>query len=231
MANVGYYPYFLREGGVPTLEMQVLIPIAEHNEFDFNVVELTQKLQKDSVYSQLAQKAYQREIDPWVITRAIATFERSLISGSSPYDDFVNGNKLALNAQEEAGMELFFSGRINCSSCHGGPFFTHHNFENNGLYYEYQDEGKFRLTGEETDVAKFKVPSLRNVGVTAPYMHDGSMKTLKDVIQHYNEGGKQHPNKSVLIMPLDLSQDEMDALEAFLLTLTDHKFMNDARWN
>ena len=170
LANVGYYPYFLREGGVPTLEMQVLVPIAEHNEFDFNVVELTQELQKDSVYSQLAQKAYQKEIDPWVITRAIATFERSLISGSSRYDDFVNGNKLALNAQEEAGMDLFFSGRINCSSCHGGAFFTHHTFENNGLYYEYQDEGKFRLTGKETDVAKFKVPSLRNVGVTAPYM-------------------------------------------------------------
>lgn len=231
LANVGYYPYFLREGGVPTLEMQVLVPIAEHNEFDFNVVDLMQKLLKDSTYTQLAKKAYQREIDPWVITRAIATFERSLISGNSAYDDFVNGNKLALNSKEEEGMELFFSGRINCGSCHGGVFFTHHTFENNGLFFEYPDPGKYRLTGKDSDIGKFKVPSLRNVGVTSPYMHDGSLKTLREVIQHYNSGGYQHPNKSVLVMPLNLSEAEMEALEAFLLTLTDYKFMNDSRWN
>ena len=231
LANVGYFPYFLKEGGVPTLEMQVLVPIDEHNEFGFNVVELTRKLQRDPKYMLMANQAYDREIDPFVITRAIATFERSLISGNSIYDKYVIGNPMVLNPKELQGMSLFFSSKTNCFSCHGGELFTDHSFQSNGLYQEYTDIGRMRLTQLTEDRGKFKVPSLRNVGLTAPYMHDGSLETLSEVIAHYNKGGENHANKNELIRPLGLSKEERDALEAFLHTLSDYSFINDTRWN
>ncbi|MGB0391510.1 MAG: cytochrome-c peroxidase [Salibacteraceae bacterium] len=230
LANVGYYPYLLTEGGVPTLEMQVLVPIAEHNEFDYNIVDLSLKLRKDEEYVEMALNAYQREIDPFVITRAISTFERSLISGNSRYDKYVNGNKSSLTSQEVKGMQLFYSEQTNCASCHSGIFFTDHSFQNNGLYTSYLDSGRIRLTGLEEDRDMFKVPSLRNVGLTAPYMHDGKFETLMDVINHYNEGGKNHLNKSKKIKPLNLNTIEKKSLEAFLNSLSDFTFINDQRW-
>lgn len=231
LANVGYYPYLLREGGVPTLEMQVLVPIAEHNEFDFNVVDLSYKLRENEEYVNLAKQAYNREIDPYVITRAIANFERSIISGKSNYDKFINGNKSALNTNEKRGMDLFFSERLKCTSCHSGVFFTDHSFQNNGLYLNYPDSGRMRLTGEIKDRALFRVPSLRNVGLTYPYMHDGKMSTLLDVINHYNSGGVNHFNKSVKIEPLKLTEEEKSSLVAFLNSLSDFEFVNDRKWD
>ncbi len=231
LANVGYFPYLLREGGVPTLEMQVLVPIDEHNEFDFNIVDLSVKLAHNAKYAQLAKEAYNREIDPFVITRAIATFERSLISGTSPYDKFVNGDQNVLNREENSGRMLFFSERTKCTSCHGGMLFTDHSFQNNGLYLNYTDSGRLRLTGEGQDRALFKVPSLRNVGLTAPYMHDGKMESLIAVVNHYNRGGYDHVNKSELVQPLGLSFEEKKALVAFLKTLSDFEFINDKRWD
>ena len=124
-------------------------------------------------------------------------------------------------------MELFFSDKLKCSSCHNGFNFTNYSFENNGLYLSYADDGRFRFSKDSNDIALFKVPTLRNIEVTAPYMHDGSIKTLKQVIEHYNSGGKSHANKSSLILPLELSQDEKDDLHTFLLTLTDNEFIQN----
>jgi cytochrome c peroxidase len=228
LANIGYHPYFTREGGVPTLEMQVLVPIQEHNEFDFNIIYLAERLQRDSMYVAMSREAYGREPDPYVITRALACFERSLISGNSRYDRFAfQGEEKALSAREKAGMELFFGESLGCASCHGGFDFTNYAFENNGLYEEYPDLGRFRLTGDPRDSARFKVPSLRNVALTAPYMHDGSMESLEAVINHYASGGKAHPQKSPLIQPFQLSEKEKRQLIAFLHSLTDESFLTN----
>lgn len=228
LANVAYQPYFTREGGVPTLEMQVLVPIQEHNEFNFNILLIADRLSTDSSYVKMAQDAYNREIDAFVITRAIACFERSLLSGYSPYDQYHHYNRpSSLSAAAIRGMDLFFSERTNCSKCHGDFNFTNYAFENNGLYEVYSDEGRFRLTGEASDRALFKVPSLRNVELTAPYMHDGSLETLKEVIEHYESGGKNHPHKSELVKPLNLSESEKQDLVEFLKSLTDETFISN----
>jgi cytochrome c peroxidase len=226
LANVAYHPYYTREGGVPTLEMQVLVPIQEHNEFDFNILLIAERMLADSTYYQMALDAYEREPDPYVITRALACFERSLISGNSAYDQYERGEK-NLSPNVLRGKELFFSERTQCSSCHGGFNFTNYAFANNGLYTNYEDPGRFRLTGEEQDRATYKVPSLRNVDLTAPYMHDGSLTTLETVIEHYNSGGKDHPNKSPLLQPLLLNDQEKEDLVAFLQSLSDPLFIEN----
>lgn len=229
LANVAYHPYYTREGGIPTLEMQILVPIQEHNEFDFNVVLIVEKLQKDSSYQQMARATYDRgEMDAFVLTRAISTFERSLISGNSRYDQyFFQNNNNILTDSEIRGLDLFFGEKTGCSNCHNDFNFTNYAFENNGLYDDYSDPGRFRLTGDENDRAKFKVPTLRNIELTAPYMHDGSMNSLEEIILHYETGGKNHPNKSELLQPFTLTETERNELILFLKTLTDEAFINN----
>lgn len=231
LANVAYLPYYTREGGVPTLEMQVLVPIQEHNEFNTNILDIVELLQGDSLLQMMSEKAYGRSLDYYVLPRAIASFERSLISGSSPYDQYTfQGKSTALSAAELEGMELFFSDATNCFSCHGGFNFTSNDFENNGLYASYADPGRFRLTGEESDRALFKIPSLRNAALTAPYMHDGSIQTLEAVIEHYNSGGQAHPHKNEWIRPLNLTQEQKHSLLLFIKTLTDTNFINNEKF-
>ncbi|NNJ56180.1 MAG: cytochrome-c peroxidase [Bacteroidia bacterium] len=228
LANVAYHPYFTREGGVPTLEQQVLVPIQEHNEFDFNIVLAGERLAKDSTYVAMSLEAYNRGPDYYVITQALANFERSLISKSSSFDKFLFQNQSdALTASQKQGMELFYSNVTNCFQCHSGPNFTNYAFENNGLYESYEDNGRRRLTGLESDEARFKVASLRNCEVTSPYMFDGSINTLEEVIEHYNSGGKVHPNKSEFLQPLNLTEKQKEDLLAFLLSLTDNEFLTD----
>ena len=231
LANIGYHPYFTREGGVPTLEMQILVPIQEHNEFDFNIVLLAERLQRDTSYVRMSHEAYEREPDAFVITRSIACFERTFVSGQSRYDQyFFQGKNEALTTAEKRGMDLFFSEKTDCSQCHSGFNFTNYAFENNGLYADYPDPGRFRLTELESDRARFKVPTLRNVALTAPYMHDGSLPTLEAVVEHYNSGGQPHPNKSALVRPLALTAAEKADLVAFLKSLTDDAFVNNPKF-
>lgn len=224
LANVGYSPYFLREGGVPTLEMQVLVPVQEHNEFDMNMLDVVDRLSKDSLVVALSRIAYGRDIDAFTITRAIASFERTIISGSSRAD--LN----QLTASESRGRSLFMSDRTNCTSCHGGYAYTSHVFANNGAYARYTDPGRQRLTFESKDSNVFKVPSLRNVSVTAPYMHNGGIATIAEVVDVYNRGGFPHPNKDVRIKPLGLTQSECEDLVAFLRSLTDERFLTNKRF-
>ncbi len=227
LVNLAWQPYFMSEGGVPSLESQVGVPIQEHAEFDFNFVLLAERLGANQHYQQMSRSAYGRDIDPFVISRAIAAFERILISGRSDFDRYQNGDEQALSAEEIRGMDLFFSERTQCSSCHGGTFLTTYEFHNNGLYLDYADPGRARLTALEEDRALFKVPTLRNIAETAPYMHDGSMATLDEVLQHYRGGGEAHPNKSPLIQGLDLSDAELADLKAFLLALSDPDFLSN----
>ncbi|MEX1189519.1 MAG: cytochrome c peroxidase [Bacteroidia bacterium] len=231
LANIGYHPYFTRAGGVPTLEMQVQVPIQEHDEFNNNILFIAEAIKDDLNYKKYAQLAYSREPDPYVIIRAIACFERSFISGNSSYDKFINGaNEHDFGISEIRGKELFFSSKTQCSSCHSGFNFTNYGFENNGLFSQYVDQGRARFTQNNADIGKFKVPSLRDIELTSPYMHDGSLVSLEEVIEHYNSGGNDHINKSELIRPLNLSSQEKTDLVAFLKTLTDLEFVNNKRF-
>lgn len=224
LSNVGYLPYFLREGGVPTLEMQALVPIQEENEFHHNIVAISDSLANDESYRLACLEAYGETPSPYVVTRALAAFQRSFVDGNSRYDQWLQGDNKALSPAEIAGLEVFHS--VGCSQCHNGFLFTDHRFANNGLYEVYQDPGLSLLTGQLQDVGKFKVPSLRNVGVTAPYMFDGSLATLDDVMDHYQSGGSSHPNKAAEIGPLSLTETQKENLKDFLNSLTDASFIS-----
>ncbi|MBU3740877.1 MAG: cytochrome-c peroxidase [Candidatus Kapabacteria bacterium] len=223
LANVGYYPHFMREGGVPTLEQQIAVPIQEHAEFDFNMVRAVDRLRTDTTVQRMAQAAYGRDLDAFVLTRAIAAYERTLVSGRSRADVGT------LTPAEQRGKALFFSDRTSCSSCHSGFLYTTFGFANTGIHAAYTDPGRMRMTDATSDSNVFVIPSLRIVAVTAPYMHDGSYATLRDVIDNYNAGGHPHVNKAAAIRPLGLTRDECDDIEAFLRALTDETFITRSR--
>ncbi|MFT6002719.1 MAG: cytochrome c peroxidase [Flavobacteriales bacterium] len=226
LANIGYHPYFLREGSIKTIEMQVLVPIQEENEFAHNIVDIAEQMKKNPEYVKMSKEAYGKSPDPYVITRALAAYERTLVSKNSKFDKFING-EIPLTKEEKQGFDLFMSNKTNCSSCHGGFNFTQYKITNNGLYENYKDEGRMRATKNNKDLALFKTPSLRNIELTAPYMHDGSLTTLEEVVEHYNTGGKNHIHKDSLIVPLNLNKNQKLDLVSFLKTLTDFSFVQD----
>ena len=225
--NTAWGERFMMDGGVPTLELQALEPIHNADEMGEEINALAAKLSKDERLANMALAAYGRPIDSFVIIRALAAFQRTLISSGSRYDDFATyGKKYALSTEEIAGMELFFSEKTQCGTCHSGPFFTDREFHNIGLYKRYADTGRERVTMSTADSGKFRTPSLRNVALTAPYMHNGSVPDLRATIEHFNSGGKGHSLQSEHILPLNLTEAEMASLEAFLNTLTDKKLPN-----
>ena len=226
LANIGYHPYFLREGSIKTIEMQVLVPIQEENEFAHNIVDIAEQMKKIPEYVKMSKEAYGKSPDPYVITRALAAYERTLVSKNSKFDKFING-EIPLTKEEKQGFDLFMSNKTNCSSCHGGFNFTRYKITNNGLYENYKDEGRMRATKNNKDLALFKTPSLRNIELTAPYMHDGSLTTLEEVVEHYNIGGKNHIHKDSLIVPLNLNKNQKSDLVSFLKILTDSSFVQD----
>ncbi|MBK8847390.1 MAG: cytochrome-c peroxidase [Bacteroidetes bacterium] len=220
--NTAYQPYMFWDGGVPSLEQQVLAPIENPLEMDFDINQVVARLNKHPDYPSLFQKAYNQPPSVYTLTRAIACYERTLFTGKSRYDDYLyDKNTAALTPSEINGMNIFFAEKGECFHCHGQYNFTDYSFKNNGVYLNYVDSGRARITLQQADVGKFKVPSLRNIELTAPYMHDGSMATLKDVVEHYNSGGHPHPNKSGLILPLNLTVQEKQDLVNFLKALTD----------
>jgi cytochrome c peroxidase len=231
LVNLGYHPYFFFDGGVPTLELQILAPIEDENEMDFSVPAVIDRLKNDAAIQELSQLAYGRSFDPFVLTRSIAAFERTLISGNSRFDQYYyQGKSSALNDSEKRGMELFFSNKTNCSTCHSGFNFSNYDFTNIGLYEFYADSGRTRITIDPADRGKFKTPTLRNIAVTATYMHEGSLNTLEVVIEHFNSGGKNHPSKDTLIKPLNLTATEKTDLVNFLKALTDDEFLNNLKF-
>lgn len=226
LTNVVYQEAFLWDGLNPSLEAQVNIPIHETNEFDFSILLVAERMKKNPYYVALSKAAYNCEPDPSVITKAIATYERTLISGNSSYDQFTYQNdSTALNSSQKRGKNLFFE-ELYCAGCHNGFNFTNGSLTNNGLYQHYADSGRMRLFGHEKDRAIFKVPTLRNIALTYPYMHDGSINSIEEVINHYASGGKPHPNKSKIITPFDISQEQKIDLIAFLNSLTDSSFLS-----
>lgn len=227
--NAGYLKTVMFDAHLSTLEMQVIVPIQEHVEMDMKMLDLIERLSAVPEYQKAARDIYGRDFDAYVLTRSISAFERSLISQNSRYDQYVNGKKNALSADEKAGMMLF-NNKLYCSVCHPAPHFTNYVAENNGLYREYgEDKGRFRIFNDSMDIGKFKVPSLRNIELTYPYMHDGTYKDLDQVIDHYASGGKGHLLQSKVVVPFSLNETERKQLKAFLFSLTDTSYMKDFR--
>ena len=228
LTNIGYNSNFFWDGGVPTLELQALVPLDNHKEFDLPYDSLLLRLNNNSNYKQLFKAAFNEDATLNNYTKALACYQRAFISGNSKYDDyFYRNNSKAFTASELSGFQLFINPTIGCNSCHSGFNFTNGGFENNGLSVNYKDAGRYKVTGYIQDLAKFKVPTLRNVALTAPYMHDGSFATLTQVIDHYDSGGQAHSNKSPKVKPLNLTTQQKTDLVNFLKTLTDDEFIKN----
>lgn len=225
LANVAYGKRFFMDGGVPSLELQVLAPIHDENEMDHSILEIIKELEQDEEIVKLAAIAYDRPVDPFVITRSIASFMRTMISGNSRYDQYINGDSAVFNQQEVRGLAVFTD--QNCTSCHSGFMLSDGDFHNIGLYEEYADKGRERISYTSNDNGKFKTPTLRNIALTGPYMHNGSIETLEEVIDFFISGGNEHINKSALVAPMALSNEEKADLLAFLETLTDEEFVSN----
>jgi cytochrome c peroxidase len=209
-----------------TLELQVIVPIQEATEMGHNMKVLIPKLRAIPEYQKAAKTLFNRDFDAWVLTRSIAAFERSLISLNSPYDQFMRGNKQALTSDQRAGMKLFNT--LYCTTCHPAPYFTNFNAENNGLYKEYgTDKGRFRINLDSADIGFFKTPTLRNIELTYPYMHDGSLKSLDEVIEHYVAGGKHPKGQHPSILRFQLTTREKKQLISFLGALTDTSYLKN----
>lgn len=226
--NLAYSNSFFWDGSNPSLEEQAINPIINQLEMASNLADVIRKLEEHPTYPQEFQKVFDGPPTTDRLVKAIASYERTLISASSPYDRYVQGDENALTDSEKRGMDLFFNHeRGECFHCHTEPFFTDFSFQNNGLYEEYRDSGRRRVTGRENDEGKFKVPTLRNIEFTAPYMHDGSMRTLEEVVDHYAKGGNGHRNQSVLLDNIVFSDQEKEDLVAFMKALSDREFLNN----
>lgn len=270
LTNVAYNPTLTWANPVLTeLEHQHLVPIFGENPVELGVTgredEVLARFTEAPEYAALFAAAYPE--DPASVTwpriaAALASFNRSLISGDSPFDRFVyHGEQGALSDAARRGMELFYSERLECHHCHGGFNFTestvHANsafdaalFHNTGLYdidgeggYPAPNTGVYEVTGLPEDMGRFRPPSLRNVAVTAPYMHDGTIATLEDVVRHYEAGGRNveagphagdgrsSPLKSGLVPGFELTDEERADLVTFLESLTDETFLTDPRFS
>lgn len=224
LLNTAYSPTLMFDGVIPSLEMQAVVPIQDHNEMGMNLKELIERLKAKPEYVEAARKIFNRDMDIYVLTRALAAFQRSLYTNDSRFDRYYYGkNERALSASEKRGWKLF-SEKLYCTQCHSLPYFTTYKPENNGLYQTYADPGRFRATHDSTDIGKFKVPTLRNIEITGPYMHDGSIEYLEDVVDHYAKGGMNHVNQHPYIQPFTLTNREKKDLVNFLFSLTDMSF-------
>lgn len=221
LLNVGYQPHFMFDGAVPTLEMQALVPLKDTNEMGNDIQQLIEKLSHVPEYQQLAKSLYGREFDAFVLTRALGSFQRSLISQNSPFDQwFYHADEHAVSGSVKNGYRIF-SDKLYCASCHPAPTFTTYDILSNGRDSLSNDEGLYRITGLTKDIGKFKIPTLRNIALTGPYMHDGSVQSLREVIHYYAKGGDGHPNQDQRIISFDLSDEEVKDLLDFFESLTD----------
>ena len=265
LANVAYSPVLTWANPLMTsLENQALIPIFGEHPVEMGMVgqeqQMIEWMQQDPEYRQMFESAFSEEqpVNISNLTKAIASFQRSLVSFKSPYDRYrYEGDTNAISAAAKRGEKLFNSERMECFHCHGGINFSdsikHENlafsetaFHNTGLYnidgegsYPPENIGIKEITQEESDMGRFKAPSLRNIALTAPYMHDGSVATLKDAIAHYQAGGRTitegeyagvgsaNPYKSGFVKGFEITDSEINDLIAFLESLTDSEFISN----
>lgn len=227
---------FAWDGKEFSLEKQALEPVSNPIEMHGNWENITKKLQNNLEYKDLFLRAFGTSIiDSTLVTKAIAQFERTLISGNSKFDKYLRG-EINLTPEEQNGFDVFMDeSKGDCFHCHGSdnnPIWSDNKFHNNGLDNVFVDLGLGKITGDPKDNGKFKSPSIRNLAFTAPYMHDGRFATLEEVINHYSEGLKRSPTIDPLMKKVDeggvhLSTQDKSNLKAFLQTLSDYDFINN----
>mgnify|MGYP003546503674 CR=1 FL=1 len=235
--NMGWNTSFFWDGGVHNMDLVPFVPIENPVEMDESMPNILDKLRKSATstkknavnYPKMFKEAFGTdEINSERFVKALSQFMMTLVSANSKYDYYKSGDKNAMNSLELEGMTVFTK---NCSTCHQGELFTDHSFRNNGLYpLSRNDTGRFGITGQEKDLYKFKVPSLRNVAYTAPYMHDGRYKTLDEVLEHYTNNVQNLATLDDLLKKengktgIALTKQESVALKAFLESLSDEQF-------
>ena len=247
LSNARWYQrrHFFWDERANTLEDQVLMPIQNTTEMGMTLPDLVERLSAEPYYTNLFAITFgSPEISSERISRALAQFVRSIVSVRSKYDAGLPNNFANFTPQENLGRQIFFGqvGNATCAACHGTDnFVPGPALNNNGLEFPYVDLGVGAITGNAADNGKFKVPSLRNIELTAPYMHDGRFATLEEVVEFYNSGVVDNPNLSPPLrnpppLPpgprrLNLTADQKAALVAFLKTLTDQNLVNDPKFS
>jgi cytochrome c peroxidase len=219
LLNRAYGTTFFWDGRAGSLEEQALEPIANPDEMGSTVADAVARLKADAGYREQFAAAFDDGVTAANLGKAIASFERVLLRGDSPVDKFrQRGERGALTRGELHGLWLYES-KGQCWQCHGGKNFTDEGFHNTGVGWGGADLGRFAVTKGEADRGKYKTPTLRGVKLTAPYMHDGSLKTLEEVVEFYNQGGGANPHLDPVVRPLKLSKEELADLVAFLKAL------------
>jgi len=226
--NLSFHELFFWDGGIPRLSEVALAPMDNMHELDLPIRELALKLRGIQSYKDWFADIYQREPDPFSITRALMWFQLSLVSANSRYDRYIYEQQAdALTDLEKEGEALFFSEVTQCVACHAGPNFSDGQFYNIGLDMRATpDTGRARISLSWDDFGKFKTPSMRNLGFTAPYMHDGRFKNLEEALAYFNRGGDGSDGQDPRIRPLGLNEQQLESLKAFLLSLNDTIFIN-----
>ena len=249
LVNLGWQKFFFWDGRAGSLEQQILGPVPNPIEMHQSWKDAVAKLDQDVNYRNLFYKAFgEPGIDSLKVTKAIAQFIRTMISGESKYDvmyKFENSLPLSSNDQailptvtpeEWAGYDLFKSlNGADCLHCHSGVLMHINKFSNNGMDATFSDPGRGGITGNPNDMGRFKIPTLRNIALTAPYMHDGRFANLDQVIDHYSTGLVSSPTIDPLMEHLatagvQLDVQERDLLKKFLMTLTDYNFVNNPKF-
>jgi cytochrome c peroxidase len=219
--NRAYGTSFFWDGRESSLEDQALRPIESSSEMGGTIEGAVERLRAQKEYTVLFEAAFGEGATANNLSKSLASFERVLLSGNSRVDRFRSGEVRALSDNERHGLWLYES-RGGCWRCHSGPNFTDDSFHNTGVSWSERpiDLGRFTVTNKDADRGRFKTPTLRNVALTAPYMHDGSLATLEDVVDFYNRGGGKNPYLDASIAPLGLSAEEKKNLVAFLKALS-----------
>ena len=243
LVNIGWNNSFNWDGSASSLESQVFEPVTNPIEMANSWDQVEDELNADSQYRELFKQAFDIDhIDSTYVAKAIAQFERTLISYNSRYDKFQRGEVMFTN-EELDGLNIFFTERGDCFHCHGNINFMDNTFHNNALDETFSDLGLYEVTGNDLDKGLFKTPTLRNVEFSAPYMHDGRFNSLDEVIDHYNSGGVYSPTVDPLMKYINtnpygipgqtglmLTQQEKNNLKAFLLTLSDEDFIQNTNF-
>jgi cytochrome c peroxidase len=230
--NLAWSPLLQWDGGINHIEVQPLAPLTAHNEMAENIDSVLKKLQKDTTYPKLFKAAFgTTTINSQRMLKALAQFTGSMVSANSKYDKVQRG-ETTFTPSEQRGYDFF---KLKCTNCHAEPLFTDNSFRNNGLALNatLKDYGRMQITNDKNDSLKFKVPSLRNVGLTFPYMHDGRLYTLGQVLDHYRTGiiTTQPTLDTALKNRIAMSNAEKSSLTYFLLTLTDTSFTKNPRYS
>ena len=223
--NLAWQQHFMWDGAINHLDMQALAPINHPKEMGENLIEVVNKLQSSTLYKTLFKHAFNDTIVTGErILKALSQFELTLVSANSKYDKVIK-KQTSFTEQEQSGYTLF---KQHCNSCHAEPLFSNYAFANNGLPVDttLNDYGKMNITQKSEDSLMFKIPTLRNLSYTFPYMHDGRFKKLHEVLQHYTKGVKQSVTLShQLKNNINLTSNQKIDLLSFILTLNDSAFV------